>query len=171
MSIDTEYMAVTAKEIPTGIHRARIVSAKKDKSQKNNDMIVLELELYGFSRRIKTYIVFLPDRPQMAGIKLQELFDSFPRTADSMDTQDWAGAIGAVEISHEEYNGNMTVKVAHFIPETMQYNLPDFDKGVVIYEDVEYIPRDPAISAMCAKSFQEMLQDISMADAGVMQYA
>lgn len=170
MSIATEYAPVHVI-IPTGIHRARIVHAEKTTSQKNNPMLVIEFEIYGYLRTVKSYIVFIDGKLGIAGYKLDELHKSFPQTADSNDTATWIGAVGAVELVHELYDGSMTVKVAHYSPVSIQYDLPNFDDTKpVIYKDAIYERRPPEAAAMIGKSFQDMLQDLAEAE-GVMQYA
>ena len=56
--------------------------------------------------------------------RIGEFFNSFGITNTAMGTgKQWIGAVGAVRVKHEEYNGNMSAKVAYCIGKSRQDKL------------------------------------------------
>ena len=51
--------------IPEGKYRVRIKSAEKAVSKTGRDMIVLQLNVSGYSSILYYYLVFMTDRPEM----------------------------------------------------------------------------------------------------------
>ena len=111
--------------IPEGKHRVRIKSAEKSQSKKGNDMIILTLDVSGYEDTVYHYITFMPDNPQITNRMLTEVFDSFAQIGEgNFNLQSWVGKVGACNIKHEEYNGNINAKVGRFIPVDKQGELP-----------------------------------------------
>ena len=134
-------MTVYKDKIPDGIHRCRILSARKTVSRAGRDCLRIVLEIYGYYDQLTHYITFLPDRPEIASRNLRELFASCPGIADNYDTHTWRGHELACQICHEEYNGERCERVARFIPAAEQAGLPHFDSAerpgeVVVFEQV-----------------------------------
>lgn len=112
--------------IPEGRHRVRIFSAERCVSKNTgNDMIKLTLDVSGYNSHLFSYIVFLPDRPEITNRNLTQFFDSFTGiTEGDCDVTHWEGAVGACTVKHEEYKGNTTAKVGYFIPAKRAKDLP-----------------------------------------------
>ena len=93
-------------KIPEGTHRVRINSADKAVSKKGSDMLVLKLDVSGYSETLYHYIVFMADRPEITNRNLTQLFDSFKDIKEGdLDMRNWIGKIGACAVKHETYNG------------------------------------------------------------------
>lgn len=111
--------------IPEGKIRIRIKSADKAVSKTGNDMITLQFDVSGSQETIYHHIVFLQDRPEITNRNLTRFFDSFKDIADGeFDMTKWIGKVGAAQIKHEEYNGNINAKVDSFIHADKQGDLP-----------------------------------------------
>ena len=111
--------------VPKGPHRIRIKSAEKSVSKSGNDMLALQFEVSGYNSTLYHYIVFMPDRPEITNRNLTAFFDAFKDIPDGeFDTSKWIGKVGACQVKHEEYNGNMNAKIHYFISADKQGNLP-----------------------------------------------
>lgn len=111
--------------IPEGAHRIRVKSAEKTVSKSGNDMLALQFDVSGFNSTLYFYIVFMPDRPEITNRNLTAFYDAFKDIPEGeFDTSKWIGKIGACQVKHEEYNGNMTAKIHYFISADKQGNLP-----------------------------------------------
>ena len=111
--------------VPEGPHRIRIKSAEKAVSSKGNDMLSLQFEVSGYNSILYYYIVFMPDRPEITNRMLTAFFDAFKDIPEGeFDMSKWIGKVGACQVKHEEYNGNMNAKVHYFIAADKQGNLP-----------------------------------------------
>lgn len=112
-------------KIPEGAHRIRIKVADKTISSTGNDMLTLKFEVSGHKGLIYHHIVFLKDRPEITNRNLTQFFDSFKDIPDGdFDTSHWIGKVGAAQIKHEEWNGNVNAKVNWFIHRDKQSDLP-----------------------------------------------
>ena len=112
-------------KIPEGKHRIRIKVADKTVSSSGNDMLTLKFEVSGYKGLIYHHIVFLKDRPEITNRNLTQFFDSFKDIPDGdFNTANWIGKVGAAQIKHEEYNGNVNAKVNYFIHRDKQGDLP-----------------------------------------------
>lgn len=97
--------------IPEGDHRARIKSAVEAKTKREpiRDMIVLELEISGYSRALRYYLVLdgtSEDAVQRTNQSLGTMFAAFAIQPGNFNLQSYAGKVGGVHISHEPYTGN-----------------------------------------------------------------
>lgn len=111
--------------IPEGIHRVRIKAADKAVSAKGNDMIVLQLEVSGYSQLLFHYIVFLDAHPEITNRNLTQFFDSFKEIGEGdFNMLSWIGKVGACRVKHEEYNGDTVARVGSFIRADKQEGLP-----------------------------------------------
>lgn len=116
-------------KIPEGAHRIRIKVADKTVSSTGNDMLTLKFEVSGYKGLIYHHIVFLKDKPEITNRNLTQFFDSFkdvpiPPAGEEFKLNEWIGKVGAAQIKHEEYNGNVNPKVNYFIHSDKQSNLP-----------------------------------------------
>ncbi len=115
--------------IPEGKYRIRIKEAEKAVSKSGNDMLVLKFEVSGHKGLIFHYIVFMQDRPEITNRNLTKFFDSFAGIPEGdFDTSHWIGKVGAAEIKHEEYNGNVNAKINYFISREKQDTLPNWQE-------------------------------------------
>lgn len=111
--------------IPEGKYRVRVKSVEKAVSSKGNDMITIQLDVSGFSKKIFHYITFLPDNPKLTNAKLTEFYDSFKDIPEgSKDLNSWVGKVGACCIKHEDYNDQTRERVSYFIEASKQDSLP-----------------------------------------------
>lgn len=115
--------------VPVGTHRLRIESAEKAVSRNGKDMIILKLDVSGYSSQIWHYIVFLDDAPQITNRNLTQLFDSFGIEDGDFNLKHWEGKVGAGMIKHEEYDGESKPKVNYFIHKKKQADLPAWVEG------------------------------------------
>lgn len=112
-------------KIPEGNHRIRISSAEKAVSKNGNDMLALQFDVSGYEATLYHYIVFLCDKPEITNRNLTQFFDSFKDIPEGeFDTSKWIGKVGACNIKHEEYNGNVNAKLKYFIAADKQGDLP-----------------------------------------------
>lgn len=110
--------------IPEGAYRVRIAEAEKAVSKNGNDMLTLKLDVSGHAGYLFDHIVFLPDRPEITNGKLTRIFDSFKDIKEGdFNLNNWKGKVGAVQVKHEEYNGNQQAKVHHYIAADKQGGL------------------------------------------------
>lgn len=124
-------------DIPDGIHRCRILSARKDVSKSGRDVIRIVLEAYGYDPKLTHYVTFIPERPDFASRQIAEIFSSSPNIDGEYELRRWSGHECACEICHENFNGRDTAKVARFVPASAQEWLPHFDdpRGRVVVCD------------------------------------
>ena len=116
--------------IPEGKYRVRIKSAEKAVSKTGRDMIVLQLNVSGYSSILYYYLVFMTDRPEITNRNLTALYDSFPAIQEGdTNISNWVGKVGACTVKHEDYNGQESAKVGYFIPEKRQADLPPYQEA------------------------------------------
>ena len=78
----------------------------------------------GHASKVWFYLVLDPSNAQQTNQRIGEFFNSFGITNPSMGTgKQWIGSVGAARIKHEEYNGNMSAKVAYLIARNRQDKL------------------------------------------------
>ena len=123
--------------IPEGKYRVRIKSAEKAVSRNGNDMLVIQLEVNGYTSTIYHYIVFMEDRPEITNRMLTQFFDSFKDIPEGdFNTANWIGKVGACTIKHEEYQGEPRAKLGYFIHKDKQGDLPLWGKNEADEEDL-----------------------------------
>lgn len=112
-------------KIPEGLHRIRIKSAERAVSSKGNDMLVLQFEVSGYKGLLFHYITFMQDKPEITNRMLTAFYDAF-RDIPEGDTNlaSWVGKVGACNVKHEDYNGNMQARLHYFVPVERQGDLP-----------------------------------------------
>ena len=107
--------------IPAGDHRVMIHSAEQAVSKNGNDMLVIKLNVSGYSSMLWHYIVFMEDNPEITNRRLTELFDSFGIEEGNFALATYAGKAGA---AHVKIDANGYPKVAWFIRRDKQDALP-----------------------------------------------
>lgn len=111
--------------IPEGKHRVRISSVEKAVSKNGRDMLSFKFEVSGYSAFLFNNIVFLEDRPEITNRILTQFFDSFKDIPEGdFNIKNWVGKVGACVVKHEEYNGNTQARIAYFIDQKQQADLP-----------------------------------------------
>lgn len=118
-----DYEEQSFKPIPVGDHRVRIASAEEQTSKSGNQMIKLVLDVSGYNSTIWHWIVFMPDNQKLTNQKLGELWNSFGIPQGNFDLNAWIGKVGAAKVKHEEYNGEISPKIAYFIGKDRQDKL------------------------------------------------
>ena len=114
----------TFEEIPVGEHRVRIANAEKAISKKENDMLVLTLDVSGYRSRLWYYVVFMPDHPEITNRNLTSIFDSFDIPDGDFNLANWKGKVGACMTKQDEFG----TKVRYFISRKKQENLPPWQE-------------------------------------------
>lgn len=134
----------TFEEIPVGEHRVRIANAEKAISKNGNDMLVLTLDVSGYTAHLWYYVVFLVDHPEITNRNLTSIFDSFGIPEGDFNLNNWKGKIGACMTKQDEYG----TKVRYFISKEKQAALPAWKepnsgskpRQPAVYEDDGDIP-------------------------------
>ena len=119
-----DYEESSFAPIPVGDHRVRIAKVEEAKSRNGNDMLVLTLDVSGYSSSLWFYLVFMPDNPQITNQRLGQIFDSFGIQAGNMNFNSWVGKVGGARVKHEAYNGEQTAKINYFLSRAKVDNLP-----------------------------------------------
>ena len=119
-----DYEEQSFAPIPVGDHRVRIANIEEKQSQNGNDMLVLTLDVSGYSSSLWFYLVFMNDNPQMTNQKLGQIFDSFGIQPGNMNFTSWVGKVGGARVKHELYNGENTAKINYFLSRAKVDNLP-----------------------------------------------
>jgi hypothetical protein len=111
--------------IPAGDHRVRIADVEEKVSSKGNEMYEITFEVSGHNSKLWFYLVLDQNDPKKTNQRIGDFFNSFGITTPAMGTgKQWVGKVGAVRVKHEEYNGNMSAKVAYCINRKNQDKLP-----------------------------------------------
>ena len=136
-----DYEEQSFKPIPAGDHRVRIASAEEKISGNGNQMIVLTLDVSGYSSKVWHNLTLLTNNPKFTNQKLGELWNSFGIQQGDFNLHNWKGKVGAAKVKHEDYQGEPTAKVAYFISKERQDKLPSW--------------QEPANSSMIGSGFTE----------------
>ena len=111
--------------IPAGDHRVRIADVEEKVSKSGNEMYEITFEVSGHNSKLWFYLVLDQSDPKKTNQRIKDFFDSFGIVDHSMGSgRQWIGKVGAVRVKHEEYNGNMSAKVAFAINRKNQEKLP-----------------------------------------------
>ena len=110
--------------IPVGDYRVRIADVVEKTFKSGNAGYEITLEVNGFNSKVWFYLILDASNPQQTNQRIGDFFNSFGITNPAMGTgKQWVGAVGAVRIKHEEYNGENTAKVAYCIARSRQEKL------------------------------------------------
>ena len=100
--------------IPVGDYRARIVEVTEKKFNSGNEGYEITLEINGYNAKLWFYLVLDASDPAKTNQRIGDFFNSFGITSPAMGNgKQWIGAVGAVRVKHEEYNGDKRAKVAY----------------------------------------------------------
>lgn len=111
--------------IPVGDYRARVADVVEKTFSSGNQGYEITLDINGHNSKVWMYLVLDASNPQQTNQRIGDFFNSFGITNPAMGTgKQWIGAVGAVRIKHEDYQGNTTAKVAYVIARNRQDKLP-----------------------------------------------
>ena len=111
--------------IPVGDHRVRISDVAECVSKAGNEMYEITLEVSGYNSRLWHYLVLDKNDPKKTNQRIGDFFNSFGITGNNLGSgKQWIGKVGAVRVKHEEFNGDMSAKVAFVISRKNQEKLP-----------------------------------------------
>ena len=110
--------------IPAGDHRVRIMDVEEKVSKSGNEMYEITLAVNGHNSKLWFYLVLDKADPKKTNQRIGDFFNSFGIADRSMGSgKQWVGKVGAVRVKHEEYNGNMSAKVAYVLSRKNQEKL------------------------------------------------
>ena len=111
--------------IPAGDHRVRIADVEEKVSKSGHEMYEITFEVSGHNSKLWFYLVLDQSDPKKTNQRIGDFFNSFGITTHALGTgKQWIGKVGAVRVKHEEYNGNMSAKVAFVLNRKNQEKLP-----------------------------------------------
>lgn len=121
----------TFELIPVGDHRVRIETVEEQISKNTGyEMLKLTLSVSGYGSKLFHYVVFMPDRSEITNQNLGTIFDSFGIQQGNMNIYEWQGKVGAARVKHEQYDGKPQAKIAYFLLQSKQDDLPPWqEKG------------------------------------------
>lgn len=120
----SQYKEQDFQIIPTGDHRVRVSDVTEKTFSSGNEGYEIVLEVNGYSSKLWLFLVLDASNRERTNQRIGEFFNSFGITNPAMGTgRQWIGAVGAVRVKHEEYNGNQTAKVAYCINRSKQDKL------------------------------------------------
>ena len=110
--------------IPVGDYRVRIEDVNEKTFSSGNEGYEIILAVNGYSSKLWYYLVLDRNDPKKTNQRIGDFFNSFGITDHNLGSgKQWIGKVGAVRVRHEEYNGNMSAKVAFVINRKKQDNL------------------------------------------------
>lgn len=122
---EKDFFASTLHAVTAGQYRVRIADAIEGVSRRGFDMITMTLDIAGFKRQLRYYIVFMPDKPDWTDRNLYNVWQAFGITVGDMNISHWIGKTGAAEVVDDIYNGRATVKIDRFLtPDEAGYLAP-----------------------------------------------
>lgn len=78
----------------------------------------------GHNSKLWFYLVLDRNDPKKTNQRIGDFFNSFGIADHNLGSgKQWIGKVGAVRVKHEEYNGNMSAKVAYVINRKKQDKL------------------------------------------------
>ena len=121
----SQYEEKSFEIIPVGDYRARISDVVVKKFNSGNDGYEITLDINGYNSKMWFYLVLDASNPAQTNQRIGDFFNSFGITTPAMGTgRQWIGAVGAVRVKHEPYNGENRAKVAYCIARNRQDKLP-----------------------------------------------
>ncbi len=111
--------------IPVGDYRARIADVAEKTFSSGKQGYEITLDINGYTSKMWFYLVLDPSNVAQTNQRIGDFFNSFGITNPAMGTgKQWIGAVGAVRVKHEPYNGENRAKIAYCISRTRQDKLP-----------------------------------------------
>ena len=110
--------------IPAGDHRVRISEVVEKTFNSGNNGFEITLDVNGHNSKLWFYLVLDQRNPQQTNQRIGEFFNSFGISNTMLGSgKQRVGAVGAVRVKHEEYNGSQQAKVAYCIARSRQDKL------------------------------------------------
>ena len=126
----SQYSEKNFELIPAGDHRARIADVVEKTFKSGNQGYEIALDINGHAAKAWFYLVLDPSNPQQTNQRIGDFFNSFGITSPAMGSgKQWIGAVGAVRVKHEDYNGQTSAKVAFCIAKKNQDKLAPWKAG------------------------------------------
>lgn len=121
----SQYQEKNFEIIPVGDYRARISDVVVKKFNSGNEGYEITLDINGYNSKMWFYLVLDPSNVAQTNQRIGDFFNSFGIVNPAMGTgKQWIGAVGAVRVKHEPYNGENRAKVAYCIAKNRQDKLP-----------------------------------------------
>lgn len=123
----SQYEEKNFEIIPVGDYRARINDVVEKTFSSGSQGYEITLDINGYSSKMWFYLVLNADNPAQTNQRIGDFFNSFGITNTALGTgKQWIGAVGAVRVKHEPYNGENRAKVAYCINRSRQDSLPEW---------------------------------------------
>ena len=120
----SQYEEKSFETIPVGDYRARISDVVVKTFKSGNSGYEITLDINGYNSKMWFYLVLDASNPAQTNQRIGDFFNSFGITNPAMGTgKQWIGAVGAVRVKHELYNGENSAKVAYCIARNRQEKL------------------------------------------------
>lgn len=121
----SQYQEKSFEIIPVGDYRARIADVTEKTFSSGNQGYEITLDINGYNSKMWFYLVLDPSNVAQTNQRIGDFFNSFGITNPAMGTgKQWIGAVGAVRVKHDLYNGENRAKVAYCIARNRQDKLP-----------------------------------------------
>ena len=121
----SQYQEKNFEIIPVGDYRARIADVAEKTFRSGNEGYEITLDINGYNSKMWFYLVLDASNVAQTNQRIGDFFNSFGITNPAMGSgKQWIGAVGAVRVKHEPYNGQNTAKVAYCIARNRQDKLP-----------------------------------------------
>lgn len=121
----SQYSEKNFEIIPVGDYRARVSDVVERTFNSGNQGYEITLDINGYNSKVWLLLVLDASNPAQTNQRIGDFFNSFGITSHAMGTgRQWVGAVGAVRIKHEQYNGENRAKVAYCIAKNRQDKLP-----------------------------------------------
>lgn len=121
----SQYSEKNFEIIPVGDYRARISDVVEKKFSTGNEGYEITLDINGYNSKMWFYLVLDASNPAQTNQRIGDFFNSFGITNPAMGSgKQWIGAVGAVRVKHEPYNGENRAKIAYCIARNRQDRLP-----------------------------------------------
>jgi hypothetical protein len=121
----SQYQEKNFDIIPVGDYRARIADVVAKTFNSGNPGYEITLDINGHNSKLWMILVLDKSNVAQTNQRIGDFFNSFGITNTAMGTgKQWIGAVGAVRVKHEAYNGENRAKVAYCINRARQDKLP-----------------------------------------------
>jgi hypothetical protein len=126
----SQYSEKNFEIIPVGDYRARVSDVVEKTFSSGKQGYEITLDINGYNSKMWFYLVLDPSNVARTNQSIGDFFNSFGITNPAMGTgKQWIGAVGAVRVKHELYNGENRAKVAYCIARARQDKLPAWKNG------------------------------------------
>lgn len=139
----SQYEEKNFEIIPVGDYRARIADVTEKTFKSGNQGYEITLDINGKNSKLWMYLVLDASNPAQTNQRIGDFFNSFGITNPAMGTgKQWIGAVGAVRVKHEQYEGETSAKVAYVIARNRQDKLAPWQNPTTAPNTA--VPTNPA---------------------------